>query len=157
MLNKQELFAKLKVDKFNLDKACEEHSVLATEVTSQASIAKINAKAMKANWDETKARVEMMIRDEHKGKGLTESTFAALVNVHLDVKKARDDYFVAEVEAADWSGLVVGYDHRRSMIGNLVDLNVTDYYQGKDIIGRGDRLMKRIEREKRGIDGGEEI
>lgn len=149
MLTYDELRKALPIDANALDGDCAIHAELLMEAGELHAEAKSTSETAKHNLDVTKADIALKFRTgELKGEGKTETAIAALVTLYPDVQKREVEYIAAQKLTAKCASLVNAFEHRRSMLGNEVDLFVSSYYHGGEVKGRNQaRNRELLERE----------
>jgi hypothetical protein len=119
-----DLLARLPINRLDLDRECAEQSVLFEEAAEYATNKKAEFRKAKIMLERIKAEQELWVRrnpDEQNVK-LSEATVAALVTVRPDVVKQQDIVLELERDAAGADYLLNAFDHRRSMLNDIVEL-----------------------------------
>lgn len=149
MLTYDELRKALPIDANDLDGDCAIHAELLMEAGELHAEAKSESETAKHNLEVTKADIALKYRTgELKGEAKTETAIASLVALHPDVQKREREWIVAQKYTAKCASLMNAFEHRRSMLGNEVDLFVSSYYHGGEVKGRNQaKARELLERE----------
>jgi hypothetical protein len=121
-----EFKASLLIDKNDLDNELEvqpQMYYMASEELAQAVSSRDAAK-------EDLARVDARLYDEiaKRDEKLSDSKIRAQVSLHRDHVEAFEDYNAARSLADRWAGMVESWRQRGSMLRQLAELYVTNYY-----------------------------
>ena len=121
----------LKINKFKLDVECEQHAGLYYSYAKQLADAKAEADSAKDRLSLTIADRDAFIRsnwdDEINGK-LTEKSVASAVDKDEQVLHSKEDLGKAQKQVYIFDAAVRAFDHRKSMLDNLVTLLVKGFY-----------------------------
>jgi len=147
----------VKVDRFFLEKACQEHSNIFRVYSEKLAEAKEERNDAKDVLEYTKSKVEMKYRQmKEPPVKITEASVTSLVHTHAKVKDAKKDYTAASKAVDTYEAAVRALEHKKSMIDNLVKLWIAGYFSDP---GRAqDDVAKNKSRSKlkrRGNDGEE--
>lgn len=114
----------LKVDPYNLPSECAQQSVLAEEAMALSAAAKSDVRRAKHALEIAEAEESLRIR-RNPGTSdvkLTESSISCMINATQCIKDATTALIEAEALALKCDAVSSAFDHRRSMLNNMVDL-----------------------------------
>ena len=123
-LSLKDLRSMLAIDRYNLDRDCTTQPALFEEAAQITAELKIKARAAKSNYEVVRAKRSLAIREKmQKGSGkVTEGIISSNVDCDPFVVEAREQQHDAERAALRAEAVMVGFDHRRSMLNNVVEL-----------------------------------
>lgn len=150
---------RMKIDENALHVECVEQPIFYSYVGRAHVEAKTEAKRAKYRVELKRSEVELAIRKDPEAFGLkkvSEASVFSAVNVQKEYLRAKEEMFQAEEDADSLYVLVEAAAQRKSMIGKLVDLYVSEYYSynvargGRSKMSESDEeKIVRLRREKR--------
>lgn len=150
---------RLTIDIYNLEKECAEHSGYYSEV--KKLYANVNSILHQTQLivKEVKAELSIKIRNDPEDFGIvkiSEGAIMAVIDSSEETKNARHFRMTAERLNIQMQGLVDGFEHRRSMLNNEVQLylsKLSDSFKQnnvdemeKSLHKKGMRKLSRVEK-----------
>ena len=135
----------LGIDRDNLDRECTLQPQLYEKIGHEVVLSGRLAKDAKVLWDEKEAEVQLAIRKNPSAYGLekcTESTVAAALTLDDSVKKFKRGYLQADEEHQALKILLEAMSQRKSMIRDIVDLFVHNYYTVQSLSTPSGRIQE---------------
>lgn len=121
---------RVRIDRNNIDAAVEEQSQLFLEVSEEQVLAASRLAEAKDKLARTDAQIARKLRlDADKSKErITDSMVTAAIALDVDHHRGAEIVSEAKREADLWMALRDAYDHRRSMLRELVNLYQSGFY-----------------------------
>jgi hypothetical protein len=126
----------VEINKLHLDGECEVQAAMYYHYSSQLSDARAEQDRAKMQMEYTLGKREIAIRSNPPdGIKVTEAVISALVASDTEVNTVKEAYAVATKTVSALYSAVNALEQRKSMLDNLVKLQVSSYYQGTSDTG----------------------
>lgn len=123
----------IKINKYKLDDECEQHSSMYHYWSDALADAKTDLDRLKEQKEVIVAERDQYLRknwDESRWGKQTEPAIKAKLMTDEKVAKIREDFLDAQANVYTLQSAVSSFEHRKSMLDNLVTLFVRQYYSG---------------------------
>jgi hypothetical protein len=151
----EELEAGLQIDLNRLQVCCLHQSELFYQVSKQAAQTRSERDKAKKDINEVEARLKTELRSvaERHGDKITVDELNMNVILHPQMQRAQASKLELEAKLGELEALQTSYDHRRSMLKELVSLHLSNYYSdpvrsAEVRANRGETATDRLRRER---------
>lgn len=121
----------IKINKYRLDDECEKHPSLYGYYARQQALLRSELSELEAEQKLTLAESEVDIREhweKFSDSKMTEAGVKAQIEQHEKVQKGKNKILKISRELNIISAAVISMDHRKSMLNNLVSLQIAGFY-----------------------------
>jgi hypothetical protein len=125
----EEIKELIQIDKNCLDLVCESHASIYDEIGENLTKAVNKRDALKDEFDDLYARIDLSIRNEHGGeKGWTENRIENTIITRSDYVSKKEELRAANEEVNIWSQKKESFSQRGYMIRELCEIYKAGYF-----------------------------
>ena len=123
----------IKINRFQLDVACERQPELYGTYAEKLAELRSRRDKLKDKLKLASAEISLGHRkNPPEGLKITDSTIASLTETDPSVIKVKDELHRVEKRFNEYDAAVTAFEHRRSMLNNLVELYHIGYFSDPD-------------------------
>jgi len=156
MLDKQEVFdfissikSRLRINELDLARECVLQPLLYEEVSFKASIARSDVNRYKESMENLRAKLDIDIRTNPEEFGLsgkvTENSISNTIVNNESFREAKEDYLDALEISGSLDSLLRTVEQRKSMLRDLVQLYIFQYYSSENAKPISNRDVKDVD------------
>lgn len=120
----------VKINRFQLERECEDHSSLYYYYAEQLAEARKTRDFLKDKLKSEQAKVEMQYRTSELTLDckMTESSISSAVEINSGIQKIKQEFLQADYECNQLQAMEESMKQRKSMLDYLIQLYIREYY-----------------------------
>jgi hypothetical protein len=133
----------IKINKYKLDRECQEHSSHYLFYSSESTIAEEKVDTLKDNLDYLTGKLDLEFRTMSDPPcKITEGSIKSLINTDERIRDIKADIVKAKKDLNLYKGAVKGFEHRKNQLQSLKDLWCAGYYSDPSRSSEGKEEIK---------------